>query len=92
MTVTWVEVTVGAQQQPHQHEPEQVYVLITGKGQMRVGDEAKEVAAGDLIYIPPQALHSIENTGDEVLSYISATTPAFDFKAFYDGAIYKLLT
>jgi mannose-6-phosphate isomerase-like protein (cupin superfamily) len=84
ITVTWVEVAMGSQQQPHQHEPEQVYVLITGKGQMSVGNEVQEVVAGDLVYIPPHTLHSIKNTGNEILSYVSATAAAFDFKTFYD--------
>jgi mannose-6-phosphate isomerase-like protein (cupin superfamily) len=84
LTVTWVEIDVGSQQLLHHHQPEQVYVVVTGKGRMRVGDDDREVATGNLIHIPPDVPHGIENIGDEILSYVSATTPAFDFKAFYD--------
>ncbi len=39
---------------------------------------------GDLIFIPPDAVHGIENHSDEVLTYISAATPTVDWEAFYD--------
>jgi quercetin dioxygenase-like cupin family protein len=42
------------------------------------------VAAGDFIYIPPDTLHGIENLSDEILTYVSAATPAVDWEAFYD--------
>jgi len=38
----------------------------------------------DLIRIPPDTLHGIENLSDEVLTYVSAATPAIDWEAFYD--------
>ena len=52
---------------------------------MRVGDEECWVEAGDLIFIPPEAMHGIENPSGEVLTYISAATPTVDWEAFYDA-------
>ncbi len=51
---------------------------------MRVGDEERWVEAGDLIFIPPEAVHGIENPSEEVLTYVSAATPTVDWEAFYD--------
>jgi mannose-6-phosphate isomerase-like protein (cupin superfamily) len=68
----------------HRHEPEQVYVIVEGTGRMRVGEEEEEVVTGDLIYIPPNLVHAIENRSEDVLSYLSAATPAFDIAAYYD--------
>ena len=84
MTVTWVDVAPGSRQRAHSHAPEQVYVVVRGRGKMRVGDEERWVEAGDLIFIPPDVVHGIENRSDEVLSYVSAATPAVDWEAFYD--------
>ena len=84
LTVTWVDVDPGSGQRPHSHAPEQVYVIVRGRGRMKVGDEELLVVEGDLIYIPPDALHGIENLADEVLTYVSAATPAVDWEAFYD--------
>ena len=84
LTVTWVDVDPGSGQRLHSHGPEQVYVVVRGRGKMKVGDEEQWVAAGDLIYIPPDTLHGIENLSDEILTYVSAATPTVDWEAFYD--------
>jgi mannose-6-phosphate isomerase-like protein (cupin superfamily) len=51
---------------------------------MTVGRDSCSVQQGDLIHIPPDTVHFIENTGDKPLAYVSASTPAYDFKALYD--------
>ncbi len=84
LTVTWVDVAPGSGQRPHSHAPEQVYVIVRGRGRMKVGGEERVVVEGDLIHIPPHTLHGIENASDEVLTYVSAATPAVDWEAFYD--------
>ncbi len=84
LAVTWVDIEPGGGQQPHSHAPEQVYVIVRGRGLMAVGPEQREVHAGDLVDVPSGAPHAIQNTGDEVLTYISAASPAFDLEALYD--------
>jgi mannose-6-phosphate isomerase-like protein (cupin superfamily) len=84
LTVTWVDVEPGSRQLPHSHPPQQVYLIVRGTGRMQVGDERREVRAGDLVFIPPGATHGIENTGGETLSYLSAATPAFRVTDLYD--------
>ena len=84
LTVTWVDVDPGSGQRLHSHGPEQVYVVVRGRGKMKVGDEEQWVVEGDLIYIPPDTLHGIENLSDEILTYVSAATPTVDWEAFYD--------
>jgi len=84
LAVTWVEVEPGAAQIPHHHEPEQVYVVVQGRGLMRVGDETQAVMAGDLVFIPPNAVHGVQNVGSEMLIYVSAATPPFDLTEAYD--------
>ena len=83
LTVTWVEVAPGSGQRPHGHAPEQVYVIVRGRGRMKVGDDELVVGEGDLVHIPPQTIHGIENIADEVLTYVSAATPTIDWQAFY---------
>ncbi len=81
LTVTWVTVEPGASQVRHSHDPEQVYVLVAGAGEMTVGEQTRSVAAGDCVHIPSNTTHGIENTGDEPLEYVSAATPAFPREA-----------
>ncbi len=85
LTVTWVDIASGSAQRPHGHGPEQVYVVVEGRGLMRVGDEERHVVAGDLVYIPSGTTHGIENTSDRLLTYVSAATPNVDWRAFYDA-------
>jgi mannose-6-phosphate isomerase-like protein (cupin superfamily) len=84
LAVTWVDVAVGGRQIPHNHPEVQVYVIVAGSGRMLVGEEQKEVRAGELIYVPSGFIHGIENIGDTTLTYISAATPAFDYTEAYD--------
>ncbi len=41
LTVTWVDVAPGSAQRPNGHGSEQVYVVVEGRGLMRVGDEER---------------------------------------------------
>jgi mannose-6-phosphate isomerase-like protein (cupin superfamily) len=84
LAVTWVEVEPGAAQIPHHHAPEQVYVIVQGTGKMQVGDETQPVSAGDLVFIPPDVVHGLVNTGPDLLVYVSAATPPFDLTEAYD--------
>lgn len=84
LAITWVDVAPYSTQKPHSHAPEQVYVIIKGKGRMSVGNEEQKVVEGDLIYISPNVIHSIKNLSNEMLTYISAATPSIDIKEIYD--------
>jgi len=84
LAVTWVDVQPGSGQRPHSHNPQQVYVIIAGTGRMRVADEERDVSAGDLVFVPPRALHGIVNSGAGTLTYVSCATPTFSLTDFYD--------
>jgi mannose-6-phosphate isomerase-like protein (cupin superfamily) len=85
LSITWVDVAPGGGQKPHSHGPQQIYVITRGRGRMRIGDEERDLSEGSLAFIPPNTEHGIVNTGDEVLTYISAATPAFAVSDLYDA-------
>jgi quercetin dioxygenase-like cupin family protein len=85
LSITWVDVAAGGEQKRHSHGPQQVYVITRGTGRMKVGDDEREVSAGQMVFIPPDAEHGIVNTGDETLTYVSAATPAFPVTDLYDA-------
>jgi mannose-6-phosphate isomerase-like protein (cupin superfamily) len=79
LAITWVEGDPGSEQPPHAHPTnEQIYVIVRGRGMMRVGGEEREVAAGTLVFVPPGTSHAIRNTGNEPVVFVSATAPPFD--------------
>jgi mannose-6-phosphate isomerase-like protein (cupin superfamily) len=85
LSITWVDVEPGGEQKPHSHGPQQVYVITRGAGRMRVGEEEREVREGQMVFIPPETEHGIVNTGNDVLTYVSAATPAFPVTDLYDA-------
>lgn len=54
----------------HNHDQEEIFYVLHGKGEMTVEGDVQTVASGDAIYIPSRALHSIRNTGRHPLRVI----------------------
>jgi mannose-6-phosphate isomerase-like protein (cupin superfamily) len=69
MTVGVAEVPVGAVPPPrgHRHDANEVYVILSGVGEVVVGGRATAVAAGSAVWIPADAEHFAHNTGHEPL-------------------------
>jgi mannose-6-phosphate isomerase-like protein (cupin superfamily) len=66
----------GEKNLPHRLKTSsEVYLITGGRGIMHIDDEAAEVAAGDLVYIPPGALQWIENIGDNDLIFYCIVDP-----------------
>ena len=71
---------------PHHHrEIEEIYYVVSGRGLMTVGDEIREVIAGDAIYVPRNHRHSLSNTGSEPIRLILVCGPAF----FYEDQVFE---
>jgi hypothetical protein len=80
LSVTWVDIGPGSLGKACTATLRSRSTSSLGDGE----DQGRRRGAGDLIYIPPDTLHSIENPSDEVLTYIAAATTAVDWEAFYD--------
>ena len=71
---------------PHYHrEIEEIYYVVSGSGLMTVGNETREVAAGDAIYVPRGHQHTLKNTGTEPIRLILVCGPAF----FYEDQVFE---
>ncbi len=66
----------GGQVPWHDHDQEEVYFIISGSGQMCVGDEMETVGGGQAVYIPSGVHHQLTNIGDEPLTMIYCYAPA----------------
>jgi mannose-6-phosphate isomerase-like protein (cupin superfamily) len=56
----------------HRHSVAEVLVCLSGTAECSVGDAAAEkYAAGSVVVIPPNTLHTIRNTGDTPLRQLS---------------------
>jgi mannose-6-phosphate isomerase-like protein (cupin superfamily) len=71
-------VPVGTATVAHFHrEAEELYFFTAGRGRIRLGDEERDVAAGECVVIPPGEVHKLWNTGDEPLVLLCCCAPAY---------------
>ena len=58
------------------HAQEEMFILLEGRGTLRVAGELLAIEAGDVIFIPcgPEYPHHIVNTSDAELIYLSIST------------------
>jgi mannose-6-phosphate isomerase-like protein (cupin superfamily) len=71
-------VPVGGQTIAHYHRTtEELYFFTAGRGRMTLGDEEREVSAGDCVVIPPGAVHALVNTGEQPLVLLCCCAPAY---------------
>jgi len=84
LLITWTVVAPRGQQRGHTHvSSEQAYIFIHGTGRMQVGDEKEFVGPGELVYVPPGVFHSVTNTGEENLVFITAASPPFPVERLF---------
>jgi quercetin dioxygenase-like cupin family protein len=60
---------------PHWHDGEEFFRVLSGRLRFKVGDEIREVGAGEVVVIPPKVLHShkvLEDCELEVIGEISS--------------------
>jgi quercetin dioxygenase-like cupin family protein len=57
-------ISGGNEVHPHRHHTWEFYYVLKGRGIMTIGDESCEVAQGDLVSIPPDAVHSLKPVSD----------------------------
>ena len=70
--VDLTEIPQGRSVGVHTHgmDDEEVYVIVSGRGRMRVESEDVDVGPGDVIVNPPGGTHGILNVGSEPLRMV----------------------
>jgi mannose-6-phosphate isomerase-like protein (cupin superfamily) len=61
------------------------YYIVSGRGRVEVGKlKPQEVAAGDIVLIPPMCRQRIANIGSQDLVFLAICTPRFSNDAYED--------
>jgi mannose-6-phosphate isomerase-like protein (cupin superfamily) len=55
----------------HSHPTDEIYVVVEGNGIVHVGDEKNNVTAGDVVEIPANVWHTMENQSGKPLQWIA---------------------
>jgi quercetin dioxygenase-like cupin family protein len=73
------EIAAGSQLDPHRHNTLEFYYILKGNAVMQIEHEKREVRAGDIVCIPPNAVHSIrpvdKDHGIRVLAFAASFLP-----------------
>ena len=82
----WVGTTTlpgGSSSNPHLHEQsEEVFYVVLGTGQARVGEEVEDIGPGSCVFVPPNTLHQLLNNSDTELKVLAVTSPPFSQTGF----------
>jgi mannose-6-phosphate isomerase-like protein (cupin superfamily) len=69
----------GAATTPHHHpRTEEIYYILEGTAAMTIGPTTHSVGPGDAIAIPPGQVHTIRNTGSELLKFLCCCAPGYE--------------
>ncbi|VVB96952.1 Cupin domain protein [uncultured archaeon] len=59
---------------PHFHPDfEELYYVLSGYGLMSIGEEKQEISRSDVVYIPAPAPHTLMNTGNVPLRFVTVS-------------------
>jgi uncharacterized protein len=59
------------------HHSQEVFVVLSGSGQVKLQDDATEVSPGSTVFIPAMQPHSIEAGPNDTLVFLAISAPAF---------------
>jgi quercetin dioxygenase-like cupin family protein len=85
--VSECEVLAGGEVHPHRHPTFEFYYVLSGRGTMTIEGTSAEIRQGDLVKIPPDALHSLKpvspNASIRCLAFAVAVkdAPAIDYSS-----------
>ena len=60
----WAIIEPGGETKHHNHQEGETFIIVQGRGEMRIGDEVTEVGPGTVVYQPPYNGHIIRNTSE----------------------------
>jgi len=78
LSLAQAELEPGKATLPHRLDGLEVYFIMQGKGLMHVGEESAEVKPGQAIYMPPDKIQFIQNTGPDPLIFLCVCHPGYD--------------
>jgi mannose-6-phosphate isomerase-like protein (cupin superfamily) len=71
------KVPTGKKTKRHKLRTSEVYYILAGQGRMHIDKESIKVGARCAVYIPPNSIQYIENTGTSELEFLCIVDPAW---------------
>ncbi len=73
--ITYSILKPGGYADEHIHPWDHAYYVIKGKAKIKVEDDEREVGQDSLVYVPPNAKHSVRNMLNEPLVVVAVVGP-----------------
>ncbi len=67
----WGYLNPGEEMELHYHPTEEIYLVFKGEGTVIVGPREKKVTVGDVVFIPPNQMHTMSNRSDKPLLWMA---------------------
>ncbi len=65
-----IELEPGGHTPLHAHWFEHENFVLSGEGEVQIGDQVYPIRAGDVVFVPPHVTHQYRNTGPEPLRFL----------------------
>ena len=72
----WGYLNPGEEMELHRHPTEEIYLVFKGNGVVIVGPRHKDVTVGDVIFVPPNEMHTMSNHSNAPLLWMAVWWPA----------------
>lgn len=70
--INWAYLPIDKAFQSHYHESmDEVFIIVSGKAKIKIGDDEAELERGDAVIIPEGKTHVMTNTCTEPVEYIA---------------------
>ena len=66
----YYQIEPGGHSRKEQHPYDHGILILQGTGEVLLAETTYAISRGDIIHIPPDALHQISNTGQEPLGFL----------------------
>lgn len=77
-TLAEATVPAGGETLAHYHrESEEIYLVTSGRGRLRLGDEEAPIGPGDCVVIPPGVVHLLRADADAPLVVVCSSVPPY---------------
>ncbi|MEM3579832.1 MAG: cupin domain-containing protein [Candidatus Bathyarchaeia archaeon] len=70
----------------HAHTGEETIFILKGKAKVSSGNDQQILEPGDVVYLAPNEIHTLENAGEEELQFLWVYTPPGDEKSIRQRA------
>lgn len=74
----WGYLAGPGEMEYHKHPKEEVYFFFKGEGFVRIDGAEMPVAPGDVVRIPPDAMHTVVNRQEEELLWAALWWPVME--------------